>query len=497
MNRRRFVQSGLAAAVVASLPAKQSIAALLNLTTEVSADVPAITGDGAQVVLKQSAVQDLSNSLRGQLLLRGDEGYDKARRVLYPEFDKYPGLIVQCAGSADVRNAVNFARADNLLVAVKCGGHGASGQSTCDGGMMIDLSPLRSVRVDPIAGTADVSGGSLLGHMDHDTMAYGLVTTAGTVSHTGVAGLTLGGGFGRLARRFGLALDNVLEVDIITANGEFRRANKDENPDLYWAVRGGGGNFGVVTSFKFRLHPMQRQVVRGQFVFAESDAKNALHFFAEYADNAPEDLYVSGRLFARGNSVGVSLSILYSGPPNQADALLAPIRKAGKLVSEDVRTLDYVLVQKMGDNTDVRTVAAQRSGFTGVVTPQLVDDLINGLEPHPDRSHSISFQPSGGAIGRVAADATAFPHRDSKHNMLCNTRWPLGTEGAEHIAYVEDFWKDIEPYTQGFYTNDMLEQSQGMVNRNYLGNYRRLVEIKNKYDPGNLFRLNANVQPSV
>ncbi len=497
MHRRRFVQSGLAAAIVASLPAKQSIAALLNLTTEVSADVPAMTGDGAQVVLKQSAVQDLSNSLRGQLLLRGDDGYDKARRVIYPEYDKYPGLIVQCAGAADVRNAVNFARADNLLVAVKCGGHGAAGMGTCDGGMMIDLSPLRSVRVDPNARIAYVSGGSLLGHMDHETMAYGLVTTAGTVSHTGVGGLTLGGGFGRVARRFGLALDNVLEVDIITADGEFRRANKDENPDLYWGVRGGGGNFGVVTSFKFQLHPMQRQVVRARFAFPASDAKNVLNFFAEYADNARDDMYLSGRITARANGIGVSISVLYSGPLDKADALLAPIRKAGKTTAEDVRTLDYVLVQKMGDNTDIRTVAATNSGFIGVITPQLVDDVISGLEPHPGGSHSVSFPPSGGAINRVAADATAFPHRDSEHNMLLRARWTLGTEGAEHRAYIEDFWKEIEPYTTGFYTNDMLEQTQGMVNLNYLGNYRRLVEIKNKYDPGNLFRLNANIQPSV
>ena len=310
MHRRRFVQSGLAAAIIASLPAKQSLAALVNLTTEVSADVPAITGDGAEVVLKRSAVQDLSNSLRGQLLLRGDDGYDKHRRVLYPEYDKYPGLIVRCTGSADVRNAVNFARADKLLVAVKCGGHGAAGMATCDGGMLIDLSLLRNVRVDPIARTADVSGGSLLGHMDHDTMAYGLVTTAGTVSHTGVAGLTLGGGFGRVGRRFGLALDNVLEVDIITADGEFRRANKDENSDLYWGVRGGGGNFGIVTSFKFQLHPMQRQVVRGRFTFPGSEAKEVLNFFAEYSENAADDLYVSGGIAAGANGLGVSVSII-------------------------------------------------------------------------------------------------------------------------------------------------------------------------------------------
>ncbi len=255
---------------------------------------------------------------------------------------------------------------------------------------------------------------------------------------------------------------------------------------------------------------MQRRVIRGQFVFPESDAKNALNFFAEYADNAPDDLYVDGGLLvnptkenwlgykgAGANNVSVSIKICYSGPHDQADALLAPIRKAGKLIVDDVQALDYVLVQKMGDHLDLRNASYLKTGFTGVITPQLVDDILDAFEPHPGRSHSIGFQQSGGAIGRVAADATAFVHRDSRHHMLCNVRWPMGTDGAEHIAYIEDFWKGVESHTQGFYTNDMLGQSQAMVNRNYRGNYDRLVEIKNKYDPGNLFRLNANVQPSV
>jgi hypothetical protein len=262
-------------------------------------------------------------------------------------------------------------------------------------------------------------------------------------------------------------------------------------------VRGGGGNFGVVTSFKFQLHPMQRQVVRGRFSFPGSEAKQVLNFFADYSENAPDDLYVSGGIAARANGLGVSVSIIYSGPLDKAEDFLAPIRKAGTVTAEDVRTLDYVFVQKMGDNTDIRSVAASKSGFIEFLTPQLVDAIISGMEPHPGRSHSIAFQQSGGAIGRVAADATAFPHRDSKANMLCGVRWPYGEEGGEHRAYVEDYWKNIEPYTKGFYTNDLLKESQGEVNLNYLGNYRRLVQIKNKFDPGNLFRLNANIQPSV
>ncbi len=275
MNRRQFCRSTLAAAVAASIPARQGYAAILNAMTTVLADVEAKTGGGADVTVRKTAVQDFSDSLRGRLLLPDNTGYDDARRVLSASIDKYPALIAQCAGSADVRNAVNFARAENLLLAVKCGGHSTSGKSTCNGGLMIDLSPFRGVRVDPIARTARVAGGSLLGEMDHDTMAYGLVTTAGTVSHTGIGGLTLGGGFGRLGRRFGLTLDNLMAVDIITADGEFRRASKDENPDLFWAVRGGGGNFGVVTSFELQLHPMDREVISANFSFSAKQAHKA------------------------------------------------------------------------------------------------------------------------------------------------------------------------------------------------------------------------------
>ena len=236
MNRRRFVQSSLAAAVAASLPASQGLAAILSGSGGVDADINALTGDGAEVTLQRAAVMELGESLRGNLLLPGHETYEEARRILNASINKHPALIVQCKGEADVKNAVDFARESNLLVAVKCGGHSFSGKSTCDGGMMIDLTTLRSVRVDPKRRIANVSGGSLLADMDHDTMAFGLVTTAGTVSHTGVGGLTLGAGFGRVARRFGLALDNVLSHDIVTADGKLLHASPDENPELYWGL---------------------------------------------------------------------------------------------------------------------------------------------------------------------------------------------------------------------------------------------------------------------
>ena len=274
MNRRGFVRISLAAAVGASLPLKGALGAILSASKAVDADINAVTGDGASVTLKRAAVQELGESLRGNLILPGHAVYDDARRVLNASISKFPALIVQPRGVADIRNTVDFARSENLLVAVKCGGHSHSGKSTCDGGLMIDLSLMRGVRVDERERIAYVTGGSLLGDMDNETMQFGLVTSAGTVSHTGVAGLTLGGGFGRVARRYGLSLDNVRAVDIVTADGELRHASAEENPELLWGVRGGGGNFGVVTNLEFELHPMQREVIGGNISFRSARRAN-------------------------------------------------------------------------------------------------------------------------------------------------------------------------------------------------------------------------------
>ena len=498
MNRRRFVQASLATAVAATLPSR-IYAAVFSASMSVDADIYAITGDGAEVTLKKTAVQELADSLRGNLLLPGHGAYEEARRVLNASIDKRPALIVQCIGSADVSDAVSFARQENLLVAVKCGGHSMAGKSTCDGGMMIDLSLLRSVRVDPIARTARVAGGSLLGELDHDSMAYGLVTTAGTVSHTGVGGITLGGGFGRIARKFGLSLDNVRAVDIITADGKFRRASADDNPELYWGLRGGGGNFGVATSFEFQLHPMDRNVISGSFVFPISEARNVMNFFGEYADSAPDELHVGGGVVAEMGQDSVAvINVVYCGPHNKADAVIAPVRTAGTVIKEDVKAIDYVALQKSHDIDDPRANGSYlKSGFTGKFTSKLVDDLVDTFEAHPGRRTRVVFQQSGGAIGRVAADATAFPHRESKHNMLSFVTWPIGTDPSQHIAYIRQQWKSLEPHTRGFYANDIFDESQQEVNANYRGNYVRLVNLKNQYDPTNLFRLNANVRPTV
>ena len=500
MNRRGFVRLSLAAAAAASLPYGRALAASLQAALPIPGDVEGVTGAGASTVLKQSALQELRNSLRGSLLLPGFPGYDEARRVLNQSIDRHPALVVQPTGAADIRTAVNFARDHDLLLAVKCGGHSYAGKSTCDRGMQIDLSRFRHARVDLASRTAYVAGGSLLGELDHEAMANGLVTTAGTVSHTGVGGLTLGAGFGRLARRFGLALDNVKGVDIVTADGKLLHASADENPDLFWAVRGGGGNFGVVTSFEFRLHPMQRQVIGGNLVFPISRNRELLKFYADFSLGAPDDLYVDAFMSAPpgGKDGGFGIHVCYSGPADQADRVLAPLRKLGTPLKDTIKPIDYVAIQRSSDQTDPRNEGEYlKSGFINGFDARLPDALADGFEPHPDRDTVVFFQHSGGAIGRIAADATAFPHRRSTNNMFAAVSWPLELDGTPHVRYVKEYWSKLEQFTDGYYTNEVADEPQRFVDENYQGNLARLQSVKNRYDPHNLFRLNANVKPTV
>jgi hypothetical protein len=500
MKRRHFLQSSLAAAVAASLPTSQAVAAALAAMSEVAGDVNAVTGSGAQVTLEKAAVQELSDALRGRLLLPGFEGYDNARRVLNPSIDKFPALIVQPTGAADVTQAVTFARERDLLVAVKCGGHSYGGKSTCDGGMQIDLSTFRNARVDPFSKTAYIAGGSLLAGLDHEAMNFGLVTTAGTVSHTGVGGLTLGGGFGRLARRFGLALDNVKAVEIVTADGKLRRASAAENPDLFWGVRGGGGNFGIVTNFEFGLHEMQRQVVGGDVVFPIEQLRDVLSMYADYVTTAPDDLYLD---FVAASEIGKTEAVCvvhacYSGPEGNAEQVLAPIYKAGTPIVDGIKPIDYVALQRSWDNTDPRNSGEYlKSGFIDEFPDTLVDAIVRNYETFADRGTTIFFQHSGGAIGRVPADATAFAHRKSIANMFIVIEWPLAEPADPFIAYGRKKWKDFEPFINGWYTNEVKDEGAKTINGNYQGNYERLVRVKQQYDPTNLFRLNANVRPDV
>jgi FAD/FMN-containing dehydrogenase len=496
MRRRQFIHASAAASLATGF--STSILAALESMGQVKGDVEAVTGNGAKISLLASELQELKDSLRGRLLMPGNDGYDQARRVLNASIDRYPALVVQPSGAADIMSAVSFAEAHSLLLAVKCGGHSPSGKSTCQGGMQLDLSSFRGARVDLPAGTCHVAGGSHLRDLDHESMAHGLVTTSGTVSHTGVGGLTTGGGFGRLARRYGLALDNVKSVNVVTANGELVHASAQQNADLYWAVRGGGGNFGVVTDFEFQLHQMSRKVISGNLMFPLSELRNVLNFYADYSASCPDELYMDfvGRSQPGSNDGVIIINVCYSGPVDQAEAALAPIRKAGKYFKDTISSIDYTAAQQSADNDEPRVIGQYlKGGFVENIPEGLINEMVAGFKP--EYGLFLLFQHSGGAINRVAVDATAFPHRYAQANLICAVSWPLTESRDPYMAHLREYWSNMEKYTYGWYTNGVGDEKPAMVNKNYQGNYERLLQIKNQYDPGNLFRLNANVRPTV
>jgi hypothetical protein len=501
MHRRTFLQSAMAAAALASLPRSHALAEVLRGEAVPPSSLDAVTGDGKQVTLSPRAIADLRARLRGRLLLAQDHGYDDARQILSPSFDRHPVLVVQPAGASDVSAAVEFAQEHGgLLTAVKCGGHSYSGQSTCDRGLQIDLSRLRHVKVDPGSRTAWAAGGNLLGDVDHETLAHGLVAPFGTVSHTGVGGLVTGGGFGRLGRRFGLSIDNVKRVQVVSADGRIRGADAEENPDLFWGVRGGGGNFGVVTSFEFGLHPMNRQVMGGRLVFPMSKAREALAVYGQYMPEAPDELSLDFVMVQPpGDAPGmVGFGVCWSGPPGGFEKAMAPLRSLGTPVADAVKPMDYQALQRSGDVDDPRSEALYlKGGFIMDLSPALISTIVDGFRPDPRRATVFFFQPGGGAIARVPAGDTAFAQRDIFANMLLINSWRFGEDGAEHIQAARDHWSELERFTYGFYVNDLLpDATTAAIQQNYRQNHERLVKVKNQYDPTNLFRMNANIRPA-
>ncbi len=497
MDRRRFLRSSLSAATLAALPGSQAFAkSWIHTPTAVPSDINALRGDGSEITLARAAVQEFSDILKGKLLLPDSQGYDDARFLLNQAYDKYPALVVQPTGAADVQHAVNFARENSLLLAVKCGGHAASGSSSCDKGMQIDLSQLRNARVDRAAKTARVAGGSLLGELDYEAMSHGLVTTAGTVSHTGVGGLTLGGGFGRLGRRFGMTIDNVLEMDVVTPDGKLRRVGPGMNDDLYWALRGGGGNFGVVTSFLFQLHEMQREVVTGYIGYPLSEAKQILRFYSEYSMTLPDEMNMGCGMGNRpGGEPGVGINFVWCGNPADVEQHIAPLRKAGTVTFERVDVQDYVAVQRSGDVGDVREfIGRMKSGFLPEISEACLDEMVDNFEAHPDRGARIGIAQTGGAIGRVGRTETAFSHREAQYIVMSFLGWKSGVDPTAHIDYFNAHWANVEPFTTGFYVNDFYDHTQEQVNNTYRENFPRLLKIKQEYDPTNLFRMNANIR---
>ncbi len=494
MRRRTFCASTIAALTATSIPLHRLLAAAAP-----AADVPALGPDRKQVVLKGTDIDELRASLRGEVLTAGQDGYDSARRVWNGAFDRKPALIARCTGAADVILAVNFARAHDLLVAVRGGGHSLSGQSVCDGGIMIDLSPMQSVHVDPVAKVARVEPGVLLGKLDHEAQAFGLATPAGTVSHTGAAGLTLGGGFGRIARRYGLACDNLIGADVVTAGGKFVRTSAKENPDLLWGLRGGGGNFGIVTSFEYRLYPVTSLMYGGQIVFPFEQARDVLGFFSGYALAAPDELYIDCVVVTPPDGhKAVVFDVCYSGPIDKAEQVLKPLREFRKPVVDGLRPVPYVKLQASQDaNYAIGRSYYFKAGFIHRVEPALIEELVGRYQNAP-ATNIIVFAQAGGAISRVKPDATAFWHREAQYSMMVVGAWDNRADADPSMQWVRATWPSVEPMTDGFYVNELAnDDPERRVRANYGANYDKLVRLKNQYDPTNLFRLNANVRPTA
>jgi FAD/FMN-containing dehydrogenase len=492
-NRRYFMRSALATIPVAALPYGKLFAA-----DEAGVDVEAVSMDGKPIVLKAGDIKDLGARLRGNLLLASSPGYDDARKIWNGAFDRHPALIARCSGAEDVSEAVRFAAAQRLLVSVRGGGHSLSGQSACDKGLMIDLAQMNSARVDAKHRRAYVEGGALLGALDHESLPHGLATTAGTVSHTGVGGLTLGGGFGRLGRRFGLACDNLRAVDLITADGKSLTASSEENPELFWGLRGGGGNFGVATSFEFQLHSVDPIVLGGSIDFAFTDAAAVLDFYYDYSLRAPDELNLGCVLLKLPDGTrSISFEICYSGPRAQAEKILAELSAVRKPMNSDVAFMPYVALQRSGDEFSAPGLKYySKSGFVQKPTPALRDALIGVIDnPNFPSGLVIDQAPGGGAYARVKPTDTAFAQRSAAMLIVMGTGWNDPAIKEQVIEGARAAWSKIEPHTHGFYMNVYNKEDSARIRDTYGVNYERMVALKSRMDPNNLFHMNANVSP--
>jgi len=445
------------------------------------------------------SIEDLKARARGELILPKDDAYDDARRIWNGMIDAHPGAILRCSGVADVVEAVNFARENHWLVAVRGGGHNAAGLAVCDDGLVIDLSRMRSVRVNPAARTARAEAGATWGDFDRETELHGLATTGGAISTTGIAGLTLGGGLGWLMRSYGLSCDNLLSVDVVTARGDVVTASATENPDLFWGVRGGGGNFGVVTSFEYQLHPVGT-VLAGMLVHPIDKAGEMLHFYREFNETAPDELTVFAGLMSMPDGARVAALLLaYNGPPEEGEELVRPLRDFGPPLADQVGPMAYTRLQTLLDEGFPAGLQVYwRSNFLKGLPDEAIDELTQQFARVTSPLSVLMLERFGGAVSRVEPDATAYNHRNAEYNLAVIGRWADPKEAERHIAWTRAAHEAMERFgTGGVYVNYLGEEGDQRVRAAYgESKYERLVSLKNRYDPENLFRCNQNIKPN-
>lgn len=457
----------------------------------------------AKSILDAPAVEAFGDGLLGQLLRPGDDGYDDARTIWNAMIDKRPALIARCEGVADVIQSVNFARDSGLLVSVRGGGHNVSGYAICDGGLMIDLSPMKSVHVDPARRVARAQPGVLWRAFDHETQAFGLATTGGLISSTGVAGLTLGGGIGWLMGSHGLASDNLLSVDVVTADGRFLTASDAQNQDLFWGLRGGGGNFGIATSFEFQLHPVG-EMLGGLIIHPLDHAVELIKFYDGFSRTAPDEL---GSMIAfvtspEGERV-VAIAACYNGPVEDGERALEPLRGFGSPLADVIGPMAYTQVQGMlDDGFPAGLQNYWKSNFLGGLDHKAMEIIVEYVRAAPSPNTAIAIEQLGGAVGRVGHDHTAFNHRDARYNLLIVGMWSDAAANQENTDWVRGLSDAMAPYASGgVYVNYLGQEADEGPERIRAAygpeKYARLVALKNKYDPTNLFRLNQNIRPTT
>jgi FAD/FMN-containing dehydrogenase len=448
--------------------------------------------------INSMALGDLRASLRGELILPDDDGYDSARRVWNGMIDHYPAMIIRCANRADVAHAVEFGHLQQLPVAVRGGGHSVCGQSVCDGGMVIDLSQMKGIRVDPLTCTARAEAGLTLGEFVRQTQPFGLVTTTGTVAGTGLAGLTLGGGLGWFMGKYGLTIDNLLAVDIVTADGQVKRASATEHPDLFWGVRGGGGNFGIVTAFEFQLHPVG-PVLAGKVVYPVSRAREVLRFYREYTSSVPDELTAYASLLTTPDGLpAIAINLCYCGSLAAGERLVEPVRKFGSPLVDLIRPKPYL---KVVTSADAGAPDGRNYYEKANTLKHLSDGAIDTIADYGAACTSpfslVQIQHVHGAASRVSPTATAFALREESYVISIVAAWD-GGEAQRHIAWARACWRALSPFaSSGVYVNFLGNEGEERVRAAYGVNYERLVALKNKYDPTNFFSLNQNIRPTV
>jgi FAD/FMN-containing dehydrogenase len=458
------------------------------------------TIQGADTGLADTVVEAFKASLRGPLLCPGDAGYEDARKIHNGMIDRRPALIACCTGVADVLAGIRFAREHDLLVSVRGGGHGMPGFAVCEGGLMLDLSGMKSVHVDPHNRTVRAEAGVTWAEFDHETQAFGMATTGGVVGSTGISGLTLGGGHGFLMRRYGLACDNLLSVDVVTADGRWLHASATEHAELFWGLRGGGGNFGVVTSFEYRLHPLEIMLA-GMMIYPIAKAKAFLKHYREVTSTAPDEL---GSLVALGTLPdGTQAAVLlvgYIGPIAEGEKLLRPLREFGPPLADQVGPSPYMALQGISEHFNPRGYRNYlKTNYLRELSDEAIEIMVEHYASVPAPHTHIVVEHMGGAVSRMDRNATAYNYRDAQYNFLIVGMWTEPAEDTRAITWVRSLWQALQPFSSGnIYVNYESDVGADRVQAAYgAAKYDRLVALKNTYDPTNFFRLNANIKPTA